>query len=117
MTFPTGCVISRTRIRERHCCLRQRPTTPAAISRKLLKFYRRAYFFAAGSDAAKEAETKLTSLGQDLTPLNAGEAQAKADKLFDAKNYAAADKAYSDLYQIFPPRRCPPSVIEGSLRS
>ena len=66
-----------------------------------IRYYRRAYFYAAGSDSAKEAETKLTSLAQNLAPSNAEEAQEKADKLFAAKNYAAAEKAYSDLFQSF----------------
>ena len=59
--------------------------------------YRRTYFFGAGSDAAKEAETKLTSLAQPLTPANAEEARARADKLFAARNFVEADKAYADL--------------------
>ena len=67
-----------------------------------IRYYRRAYFYAAGSDPAKEAETKLTLLAQNLAPANADEAQEKADKLFAAKNYAAADKAYGDLVQSFP---------------
>lgn len=67
-----------------------------------LKFYRRVYFFGAGSDAAKEAETKLTSLAQPLTPQNAEEAQSRANKLYNAKNYAAADKAYTEFLTAFP---------------
>ena len=66
-----------------------------------VRFYRRAYFYAAGSDPAKEAETKLTSLAQNLAPSNADEAQVKADKLFAAKNYPAADKAYNDFFASF----------------
>ena len=34
-------------------------------------FYRRTYFYGAGNDAAKEAEAKLISLAQPLTPSNA----------------------------------------------
>ena len=69
--------------------------------------YRRAYFFSAGSDAAKEAEAKLTASGQDLAPVNADEAKTKGDKLFAAKSYAAADKAYDDLLQSFPAAASP----------
>ncbi|MDQ3221680.1 MAG: tetratricopeptide repeat protein, partial [Acidobacteriota bacterium] len=64
--------------------------------------YRLAYFYAAGSEAAMEAETKLTALGQSLTPQNAEEIQTRADKLFGWKNYAAAESAYSDLVLGFP---------------
>lgn len=67
-----------------------------------IRHYRRAFFYSAGSDAAKEAEAKLTSFAQSLAPSNAEESQIKADKLFAAKNYAAADKAYNDLVQSFP---------------
>ncbi len=67
-----------------------------------IRYYRRAYFYAAGSDAAKEAEAKLTSIAQNLTPMNREEAQVKADKLFSSKNYALADRAYADLVQNFP---------------
>ena len=65
-------------------------------------YYHRAYFYAAGSDAAKEAETKLTELGMPLTPQNAEEIQTRADKLFSEKNYTGAEKAYGDLILGFP---------------
>jgi TolA-binding protein len=67
-----------------------------------LKFYRRTYFFGAGTDAAKEAETKLTAQGQVLAPQSAEEAAVRAEKLFAAKSYAAAEKAYSDLAANYP---------------
>jgi len=67
-----------------------------------LAYYRRTYFFAAGSNAAKEAETKLTSLSQPLTPQNAQEQLARADKLLAAKNYADAATAYITLANNFP---------------
>lgn len=66
-----------------------------------IKFYRDVYFYGAGSDAAKVAETKLTSLAQPLTPLNANEASARAEKLLFWKNYVEADKAYSTLAANF----------------
>ncbi|MEJ7847462.1 MAG: transglycosylase SLT domain-containing protein [Pyrinomonadaceae bacterium] len=67
-----------------------------------IKFYRRVYFFGAGSDAAKEAESKLTLFAQPLSPQNAEEAQSRADKLFNAKNYVTADKAYTEFFTAFP---------------
>lgn len=72
-----------------------------------IRYYRRAYFYSAGSDAAKEAEAKLTSLAQDLTPSNADEGRKKGDMLFASKNYAAADKAYADLLLNFPAAATP----------
>jgi soluble lytic murein transglycosylase len=67
-----------------------------------VKYYRRVYFFGAGSDAAKEAEAKLTSFTQPLTPQSAEEAIARAERLFAARNFAAAEKAYADLYSSYP---------------
>ncbi len=67
-----------------------------------LAYFRRTYFFAAGSAAAKEAEVKLSSLGQPLTPQTADEQMARADKLLQAKNYAEATAAYLLLASNFP---------------
>lgn len=72
-----------------------------------ITYYRRAYFYSPGSDSAKEAEAKLTLLAQNLAPTNADEAQVKADKLFAAKNYAAADKAYAEFVMSFPSATTP----------
>ena len=72
-----------------------------------IRFYRKAYFYSAGSDAAKEAETKLTALGQNLSPVNADEGRAKAERLFALKSYAAADKAFSELLLNFPTTSAP----------
>jgi soluble lytic murein transglycosylase len=67
-----------------------------------IRFYRRTYFFGAGSAAAKEAETKLTSLTQPLTPQSADEALERAEKLFQARNYGDAAAAYNNVVASFP---------------
>ena len=67
-----------------------------------IRFFRRTYFFGAGSDAAKEAETKLVSLSQPLTPQLVNEALSRADRLAKARDYTNADKAYADLVAIYP---------------
>jgi soluble lytic murein transglycosylase len=67
-----------------------------------IKFYRRTYFFAAGSAAAKEAETKLTAFTQPLTPQTADEALVRADQLYRAKNYTDAATAYATLASVYP---------------
>ncbi len=67
-----------------------------------IKYLRRAYFFAAGTSAAKEAETKLTSLGEALTPQNADEQLARADRLLEVKSYSDAASAYSALSSAYP---------------
>lgn len=70
-------------------------------------FYRRTYFYGAGTDAAKEAEAKLNALTQPLTPQNAEEAAARADKLFAAKKYADAEKAFAEMLASFPASASP----------
>jgi soluble lytic murein transglycosylase len=72
-----------------------------------IKFYRRAYFYGPGSDAAKEAESKLTSLGQLLAPASAAEATVRAEKFYTAKSYTAAEKAYADIAANFPAAMTP----------
>lgn len=67
-----------------------------------VNYYRRAYFFGAGSAAAKEAEAKLTSLSQPLAPQDADESLARADRLLNQKAFADAAKAYSELSLRFP---------------
>lgn len=67
-----------------------------------LKYYRRTYFFAAGSPAAKDAEAKLTALGQPLVPQNGDELKARADRLFAQKNFTDAAGGYGDLVRNFP---------------
>ena len=67
-----------------------------------IKFYRKVYFYGAGTDAAKEAEAKLVSLGQNLTPMTAEEIQTRAEKLYAAKNYVEAAKSFDALLLQFP---------------
>ena len=72
-----------------------------------VKNYRRTYFFAAGSQAAKEAEAKLTSLAQPLTPQTAEEAQARAEQFYRVRNYAEAATAFANLGSAFPSAMSP----------
>lgn len=64
-------------------------------------FYRRVFFFGAGSGESKEAEAKLASLGQSLSPQSVDEAASRAEKLFNAGQWADADVAYANLMQSF----------------
>ena len=66
------------------------------------RFYRRVYFFGAGSDAAKEAEAKLVSMSQPLTPQSMDEATARAERLFAGRDFPATEKAYNDLLNAYP---------------
>jgi soluble lytic murein transglycosylase len=66
------------------------------------KYYRRTYFLAAGTSSSKEAEAKLTSLSQPLTPQTAEEAVARAEQLYKIRNYPEAALAYANLANAFP---------------
>ena len=67
-----------------------------------IRYFRRTFFFAAGSAAAKEAEAKLTSLGQPLVPQNADEQLARADRLLTIKSFAESAAAFGNLASAFP---------------
>ncbi|HEV7699072.1 MAG TPA: lytic transglycosylase domain-containing protein [Pyrinomonadaceae bacterium] len=71
-------------------------------SPEAVKYYRRTYFFAAGTPQAQEAEAKLTSMGQSLNPQTADEQLARADRFAAVKNYAEAANAYNALAAAFP---------------
>ena len=72
-----------------------------------ISFYRKVYFYGAGTDASKEAETKLAALGQNLAPQTSEELLTRADKLYAAKNYADAQASYSTLLLNFPNSNTP----------
>jgi soluble lytic murein transglycosylase len=72
-----------------------------------IKFYRKVYFYGAGTNAAKEAEAKLTSLAQNLTPTTAEEIQTRAEKLYASKNYTEAAKSFDALLLQFPSANSP----------
>jgi soluble lytic murein transglycosylase len=67
-----------------------------------IRYFRRTYFYAAGTNAAKEAEGRLSALAQPLTPQSADEQLVRADKLYNARNYSEAANAYKDLAARFP---------------
>jgi soluble lytic murein transglycosylase len=75
---------------------------PTQALTQAVNFYRRTYFFAAGSPESKEAAAKLTALASPLTPLNAEEAAARADRLYQLKSYGEAAKAYADALTAYP---------------
>ena len=67
-----------------------------------MRYYRRTYFLAAGTPQAQEAEAKLTSLQQPLTPQSSAEQIARADQFAKTKNYLEAAKALDTLTSAFP---------------
>lgn len=67
-----------------------------------VRYFRRTYFYGAGTAAAKEAEAKLTAAGQALSPQNAEEQLARAEKLLAANAFGDAATAYTALAAGFP---------------
>jgi soluble lytic murein transglycosylase len=72
-----------------------------------MKLYRRAYFYGAGTAASKEAETKLTASGESLMPQSAAEIQARADRLYNARQWSDAATAYTTLVSAYPAMATP----------
>lgn len=75
--------------------------TQAALP-EAIKYYRRTYFYGAGTSFAKDAEAKLTLLSQPVTALTGDEQAARADRLFNSKNYTDAIAGYINLANNFP---------------
>lgn len=69
--------------------------------RDAIKFYRKVYFYGAGTKASKEAETKLNELEEDLTPKTAEEILDRAGDLFDKNKYGDAAKAFEEYRRNF----------------
>lgn len=65
-------------------------------------FYRKVYFYGAGTAAGKEAEAKLVALNQSLSPQTAEEILTRAGKFLAAENYADAANAYQTAASNFP---------------
>lgn len=74
-------------------------------------YYRRVYFHAPGTAAAKEAEMRLTTLAEPLTPQNAAEQAARADKLLAVRNFSESANAYSLLTTNFPSAVTPQNTV------
>lgn len=64
--------------------------------------YRRLYFYAPASSESVEAAGAIVRLGSTLSPGSAGEAIARADRLYDAKRFADASQAYGEAFTRFP---------------
>ena len=99
-------------------------------------FYRRTYFYGAGTNAAREAETKLNiinplvnttvltnsnslpvnnstaNISPALMPKNQEEAQVRANKLLEAKNYGEAQKAFDSLFSTYPTSANPANQLK-----
>ncbi|MEZ5422921.1 MAG: lytic transglycosylase domain-containing protein [Pyrinomonadaceae bacterium] len=66
------------------------------------KYYRRTYFFAAGTDAAKAAAEALTAAGESLDPQDGEEQFARADRLLKGNQFADAANEFKTLEAKFP---------------
>lgn len=80
--------------------------------------YRRLYFFAPASDEANIAARKLNPENANLQSaaflINATQAEliGRAEKLYDAKNYAAANQTYALAFARFPATATPENQLK-----
>ncbi|MGI8670494.1 MAG: transglycosylase SLT domain-containing protein [Aridibacter sp.] len=65
------------------------------------EFYRKVYFYGAGTKPSAEAETKLNELQENLTPQNTEEILARANTLYQKKQYLEAGKAFDEYIRNF----------------
>jgi soluble lytic murein transglycosylase len=65
------------------------------------KFYRKVYFFGAGTKASTEAEGKLNSWQEDLTPKTAEEILDRANDLYAKSKYSEAADAFNEYLRNF----------------
>lgn len=72
-----------------------------------LKYYRRTYFLAAGSDAAKAAAAALTAAGESLDPQNGEEQAARAERFLAANQFSDAANEFKVLEAKFPQELTP----------
>ncbi len=72
-----------------------------------IEYYRKTFFKGAGSKAADEAQGKLMSFGQDLSPRTAEEIKTRAEKLVSAGKFLEASAAYNELIGRFPAENSP----------
>ena len=82
--------------------LTARAAEQTSDSTQALAAYRRLYFYAAAAAESVDAATAIPRLGSTLSPANADEAIARADKLYEAKRFLDAGQAYSDAFARFP---------------
>jgi hypothetical protein len=55
-----------------------------------------------GNVGEQRGGNKITALGQSLAPQTAEEIQTRAERLYEAKNYAESANAYATLLTNFP---------------
>jgi soluble lytic murein transglycosylase len=65
--------------------------------------YRRLYFYAPASAESAEAAAALARLGSSTSASSADEAQARAERLYEARRFAEASQAYGEAFASFPP--------------
>lgn len=70
-------------------------------SNEAISTLRRLYFYAPQSSEAAEAAKRLTELGSSTAATSAGEARARADRLYEAGQFALAAQAYDLLSRQF----------------
>lgn len=80
------------------------------------KFYRKVYFFGAGTKASVEAEAKLNVLQEDLTPKTDEEILDRANDLYKKNKYSEAGQAFDEYVRNFS-RNVTPEIQLKRLKS
>jgi TolA-binding protein len=91
--------------------LAARASEQTADSTGGLSDYRHLYFYAPATAESAEAATAITRLGSSLSPANADEAMARAEKLYAAKRFLDATQAYGDAFTRFPDTSTPAAQL------
>jgi soluble lytic murein transglycosylase len=91
--------------------LTARAAEQSSDSTRALAAYRRIYFYAPAAPESVDAAAAIPRLGSTLTAADAGEAIARADKLFAARPFAEALQAYTDAFARFPNTATPQAQL------
>ena len=91
--------------------LAARASEQTADSTGGLSDYRHLYFYAPATAESAEAATAITRLGSSLSPANADEAMARAERLYAAKRFLDATQAYGDAFTRFPGTATPAAQL------
>ncbi len=68
---------------------------------KAIEYYRKVYFYGAGTKASREAESVLAEVDEEINPRNAEELLARANDLYKKNQYKEAAKSFDEYVSKF----------------
>jgi soluble lytic murein transglycosylase len=87
----------------------------ASDTTRALAAYRRIYFYSPATPASIVAMAMITKLNSTTAPANADEAIARADRLYDEKQYNEAVNAYAEAFSRFPATARPEAQLRRGI--